>query len=161
MLSTTGCHHKHNPSVAELETTPPSLRQQIQQHGAQIIQQGTRLQIILPTDQFFRPQSTEIKSSQTETMDIIAIYLKSYLHSRPANRMITVSGYTDTVYTPEQRHQLSAQYAQVVASYLWNQGFSPRQLKVVGYGATKAIASTRTPSGSSYNRRVVIEVLPK
>ena len=151
LLSTTGCHHKNNPAVAQIESEPLSLRDQIRAEGVHVVQQGSRLQLILPTDNFFRAQSTEIKANQTATLDLIALYLKSYLQSRPTQRTIIVAGYTDTVYSKEQRRLLSQQYAEVIASYLWNNGFSQQQLKAVGYGAADSIASTLTTQGSRYN----------
>lgn len=160
-LPLTGCHHRYDPHVAHLPSKPLSLKQQITAKGAQIIEQGSRLQIVLPTDDFFEPQSTELQDDQVETLGLISVYLKSFLNTHPAAARIYVTGYTDTVFTPKERMRLSRQYAEVIASFLWSHGFSEQQLSIGAYGSDYSIASQRTAGGSQANRRVQIDVLPK
>lgn len=130
----------------------------IERQGAQVIQQGARLQIILPTDDFFRMPTTQLKSYQIDTMKLIARYLQEYAAQFEHPPKIIVYGYADTVYTRQQQTAISRQYAEVIASFLWNQGFSDKQLQVEGLGANQPVASQKTAQGSSHNRRVVIQV---
>ncbi|OGT52720.1 MAG: hypothetical protein A3F17_03405 [Gammaproteobacteria bacterium RIFCSPHIGHO2_12_FULL_41_15] len=152
---------KRNTPVAYFDPLPPTLVAELRSGGVQIVQQGSRLQLILPTDKFFRLQTIQLKEEQADTMERIALYLKYFLKNHPTSTDITVSGYTDTVYNKVERQKLSRQYAEVVASYLWNQGFNQDQLRVTGYGSQHPVASITTPRGSSYNRRVVIQVNPR
>lgn len=148
------------PPKYKVATAPASLYPLIRSAGVQVIQQGSRLQMILPVDKFFRLQSTEIKSHQISTLKQIAAYLKDYLGNYPVKPVIYVSGHTDTVFNRKDRRQLSRQYAEVVAAYLWRQGFSHQQLRVKGAGATKDIANPKSSQGAGFNRRVVIQVNP-
>lgn len=151
-------------TVDQQQLAKPAQQQQIpatekiRAQGAQIIQQGARLQIILPTDTFFRTPGTQIRTDKVETIRLIAEYLKKYSQQFKYPPAIVVSGYTDTVYNRKTREELSQQYAEVIAAFLWDQGFSHKQLKVQGKGATDTIANPKTTTGSSYNRRVVIKV---
>lgn len=138
-------------------TKQQSMTQLIENQGAQIIQQGARLQIILPTDEFFRMGSTQLKYDQIETLKLIASYLKNYSNQFEHPPLIAVSGHTDTVYNKQDQAKLSQQYAEVVASFLWNEGFSQKQLQVRGVGSTDPIGNPKTTRGSSDNRRVVIQ----
>lgn len=158
----TACSEKPRTKtpIAYFDPLPATLMAELRSSGVQIVQQGSRLQLILPTDQFFRLQTTTLKENQTATLERIALYLKYFLKNHPTSTRITVSGYTDTVYSKVMRKKLSRRYAEVIASYLWNQGFNQDQLQVTGYGANHSVASTTTSYGSSYNRRVVIQVNP-
>jgi outer membrane protein OmpA-like peptidoglycan-associated protein len=159
VLTLTACHHQSpKPSGLIIAKQPPTLVQEIRFRGAQIIQQGARLQIILPTDQFFRAASTELRGNSIKTMKLIALYLKGYLQQFHTNTPITVAGYTDQVFNKRKQYKLSHQYAQVITSYLWNQGFSQTKLRPLGFGSTHTIANPKTMRGSAYNRRVVIQV---
>lgn len=158
------CQKPASPSeLQQGKQSPPVAQQQsivaaIERQGAQVIQQGARLQIILPTDEFFRMPSTQLRSYQVDTMRLIAQYLKDYAAQFEHPPKIRVYGYTDKVYTREQQSEMSQRYAEVIASFLWNQGFSHKQLQIEGLSSTDPIASQKTTQGSSYNRRVVIQV---
>lgn len=160
LVISSGCHHKSAPKQ-DLSGKSISIRQMITDAGGIIITQGSRLQIILPTDEFFEAQSTEIIEEQLDTLELVSLYLKDFLKTHPSRQHVYVTAYTDTVYTPKQRQALSEQYAQVIASYLWSQGFSHRVLTVAGYGASYPIADQSTAAGSHANRRVQIDVLPR
>ncbi len=161
VLLLSSCAHRRQPdatTVTVKQIVPLTLPQKISSSGVQIIQQGARLQMVLPIDKFFRLQTTQIKPHQIRTLKRIAAYLKGYLQDYHVKPVITVAGFTDTVYTKRKRYQLSHQYADVVASYLWRQGFSHKQLRVQGFGATDPIANPKTAIGAGFNRRVVIQV---
>lgn len=157
VLSLTSCTKKEQSPLVITEKKV-SLADVIRDRGAQIVVQGSRLQIILPTDKFFRLQTIELKESQIDTLKLIAIYLKQFLREHHVEATIYIRGYTDTVFTKETRQSLSKQYATVVASFLWNQGFSRDQLRVQGHGAKNKVGSAKTSDGSAANRRVVIQV---
>jgi len=159
VLALTACYHPPTQSKIEVyETKDLSLSEAIRQNGAQIIKQGARLQIIIPTDKFFRAQTTQVRSHQIDTLRMIAEYLKNHLQQYQVSNVITVTGYSDTVFLKQHQYQLSRQYAEVIASYLWNQGFSQHQIRVRGAGSSNTVANPRTAPGSGANRRVIIQV---
>lgn len=130
----------------------------IRKSGVQVIQQGSRLIMVLPTDVFFVSTTTLIKDNKVKTLRMIALYLHNSIHTHHTNYPIKIYGYTDKVYGRHNRHFYSRQYAEVIASFMWRHGFAPAQMSVVGHGASHPIANNKTIDGSAYNRRVVIQV---
>lgn len=130
----------------------------IRQSGVQVIQQGSRLIMVLPTDIFFVPTTTIIRENKTPKLRMIALYLHNYTRAQYTTYPIKIYGYTDQVYQRHMRQHYSRQYAQVIASFMWRHGFRPQQMSVVGHGAKYPIANNKTIDGSAYNRRVVIRV---
>lgn len=154
----------HQPPPKAPETGPHpltpyqrSLVSEIRSSGAWVVKQGEVLQIGLPTDTFFRENTTNLKSNKLGAIDRVATLVKSYAsyYKRPR---ISVSGYTDTTFSQQTRRRVSLLYAREVAAYLWNKGVSKNWVSVRGYGSKSPIASNQTPKGSAYNRRVVIRV---
>ena len=148
----------HVTPAAQTEIRQNQLLAQIRAAGVQVIQQGTRLQMVLPVNRFFETTTTQIKPRQFTTLQRLSRYVQTYTQQYPTRYPIKVYGYTDRVYARKHRKYLSTQYAQVIAAFLWDHGFSSNQLRVTGYGALRPIASERTPRGAAYNRRVVIQV---
>lgn len=143
------------------ELVPPNqqdLLSEIEAANVQVIQQGSRLQIILPTDHFFKWTTTNIKDSKIPVLQMIALYLHNFASSHTTHYPIKISAYTDTVYMRSYRRELSNQYAEVIAAFMWSRGFSPKEMQVVGYGALYPLASNVTARGSAFNRRVMIQI---
>lgn len=167
LLSLTACTHQPPQmipySMMEMDTQLSADQQEallglIRKSGVQVIQQGSRLIMVLPADTFFVPTTAIVKDSKVPKLRLIALYLHNYIRKNYTQFPIKIYGYTDTVYKRTVRHHYSNQYAQVIASFMWRHGFRPAQMSVVGHGAKYPIASNRTAEGSAYNRRVVIQV---
>lgn len=166
-ISLTACTHYpvHGTTYTTLQqdhrVTRPinyDLLHAMNEGDVQIISQGSRLQLLLPIDKFFKPGTTEVKEYRVPTIQLVSLYLHNYIHTHHTRFPINVFAYTDDVPNYADRYAYSKQYAQVVASYLWGYGFTPRQLHAVGFGAENPIASNATAAGSAYNERVVIQV---
>jgi len=155
----TACHKPPPAATGPHPLTPyqQSLVSEIRASGAQVIKQGERLQIVMPTDRFFRLQTVHLRRHKMPTMDRIATLVRSYASFYRKPRIL-VAGYTDTVFDRQTRKVLSLQYARIVASYLWGRGVPHRLARVRGYAARQPIASNKTVKGSAYNRRVVIRI---
>lgn len=157
----TACHQQP-PEVIKTVSynafTPAqtAMVKRIQASGAQVIKQGQRVMIVIPTDKYFVYQSTSLRHSRLASMHTIAHFLKSYANGNYRHASIRVYGFTDKVFAQKSRVALSKQYARVVAAFLWNAGIPQHRIIVRGLGAKRAIASYRTVSGSAYNRRVEI-----
>ena len=159
-LAVAACHQSPPMSVSECHDLTPyqkSVVSDLRHSGVQVVKQGAVLQIVIPTDKFFRSQTTKLRRSRVEAIESVAALVKSYIASYRHPR-IRVSGYTDTVFSRASRIELSAQYAKVVAAYLWNNGVPERWVRVKGYGARYPIATNRTPVGAAFNRRVVVRI---
>lgn len=162
-LILTACHKPPPPLPAPPAGPHPltphqkSLVSQIRQSGAKVVKQGEVLQIVMPTDTFFRRGTTRLKSNKIGAVKRMAYLVKSYIAPYRHPR-VSVTGYTDKIFAHKTRKQLSTRYAREVAAYLWHRGVSQRWVRVRGAGASSPIASNRTPRGSAYNRRVVVRV---
>ncbi len=139
-------------------TEQTSLLATIKNRGVQVITQGSRIQFVLFRNKFFVATTQNIKSTEFDTLKLISLYIHNYAHSHLINYPIKVYGYTGTTYNRDTRMEKSRQYAQVVASFMWNYGFSPQQLSVVGHGAKHPIAENQTSVGNGFNNRTVIQV---
>ncbi len=135
------------------------LAKKVKRAGGRVMKLGDDLLIVLPTDRFFSPQTTQIKPSKLSTMKRVALLTKSY-GKRFSRASIRVSGFTDKVFDHKTRKAISLQYARVVSSYLWNANIPASRIFIKGYGARKSIASNRYPAGTAMNRRVEIRINP-
>ncbi len=158
----TACQKKPLPQPEKAIYRPYNVKQQhllaqMRSAGVQEIKQGDKVILVIPTDRFFQPQTTQLKHRRKKTMKAIAEFVKSYasFYARPR---IYVYGYTDTVFSRKTRRELSKQYAKVVAAYLWNSKIPVKWVSVKGFGDQYPIASNRYPAGSVYNRRVMIVI---
>lgn len=156
-LVLTACHKPPSPPQGVHPLTPyqRKLVSEIRSSGAKVIKQAGVLQIVLPTDRFFRRGTTQLKSHKRYAVSRVATLVKNYSASY-AHPRITVTGYTDQVFARKTQKKLSLQYAREIAAYLWHRGVSG--VRVYGAGAGSPIASNRTVRGAAYNRRVVVQV---
>ncbi|MDF1654257.1 MAG: OmpA family protein [Coxiellaceae bacterium] len=126
---------------------------ELHKQGVGVIEVGSTLTLILPTDCFFLNTSTEMKPYRKRTMILIAKLVKTYPQTP-----ITVSGHTDIVYTRQQQQKNSFYYARAVAAYLWNHGVSMRYVRVIPDSAKVNVSTNKNPRGAADNRRVEIYI---
>jgi len=157
-LSITACSHRPTHTAApQFRASNPdsqSLVTDLRNNGIAVVQQGQRLQLVLSTDRIFGATSMQVKPSQVANLRRVADLIKLY----GPKATIQVRGYTAELQNRSGRKVTSTQYAQAVASFLWNDGVSKHRMKINGYGKAQPIASNMTPQGSAYNRRVEILV---
>jgi outer membrane protein OmpA-like peptidoglycan-associated protein len=72
-----------------------------------------------------------------------------------------IGGHTDGIGSASYNTKLSKQRAQAIVDYLVSKGANRNNLKIVGYGEDKPIATNETLEGRSMNRRVEIKLLSK
>jgi len=72
---------------------------------------------------------------------------------------IEISGHTDNDGQASKNLSLSKARAKSVETYLLSKGAKPAQMKALGFGQTKPIATNTTPEGKAENRRVEFKVL--
>ena len=78
----------------------------------------------------------------------------------PANTVLEIAGYTDSVGDPAANLTLSQQRADAVRSELVRNGVASSMLVAKGYGDAKPIASNDSAEGRFRNRRIEYHVLP-
>jgi OmpA-OmpF porin, OOP family len=82
---------------------------------------------------------------------------KSWLDKYPTS-MITVTGHTDLVGTPDYNQSLSLKRAQVIEKYLEAQGISSDRIITESKGEFQPIADYITSEGRAKNRRTEISI---
>ena len=103
---------------------------------------------------FFETAKYDLKKESYPELNRLADFLK-----QNPNVKVEISGHTDNVGSDEYNKNLSQQRANTVKKYLISQGCNSEQLKAVGYGETKPIASNNTEEGKAQNRRVEFRVI--
>jgi len=102
----------------------------------------------------FNTGTADLTPESLTTLDMVS----AILVENP-KLQIEVSGHTDNQGNPAYNLRLSTHRANAVMKYLVSKGAKPEQLKALGFGQTKWIASNITPEGRAENRRVEFKVL--
>lgn len=118
---------------------------------------GSSLRIILDSGVVFDFNQAMLNAESIVKLDGIVVQIQSYPDSR-----ITVTGHTDDKGSDEYNMRLSQQRADAVRSYLF--AHSSRQakpdIKAIGYGELRPVATNSTETGRQLNRRVEIIITP-
>lgn len=139
-----------NMAVQERE-----LNQQLAGSGAQIVNTGNDLRVILPEGVTFPTGSAVVNSSFLPALREVARSLRNHPYST-----VRVVGHTDTVGTAAYNQQLSEDRASSVARILIGDGVSSSRLTYAGRGYYEPVASNATAAGRAQNRRVEIVITP-
>ena len=73
-------------------------------------------------------------------------------------QIIVVTGHTDAQGAKKANKALSQKRAQAVVSYLEKKGINKNNLKAIGYGEEKPVATNSTTKGRALNRRIEFTV---
>jgi outer membrane protein OmpA-like peptidoglycan-associated protein len=85
--------------------------------------------------------------------------LSVFLESQVATR-VRIESHTDSGVDETANQLLTQQQAEVVVTYLAQQGLDRARMEIVGYGSRMPIDTNRTPDGRTRNRRIEIYVIP-
>ncbi len=114
--------------------------------------------VTLPNEILFDSGKADLKKSSITELD----HIQSVLQSRYGGKQIDVAGHTDTDPIKKSKWkdnwELSSQRALTVTRYLINRGIDEEDIRAVGCGETRPVASNATASGKARNRRVEIVV---
>lgn len=94
-------------------------------------------------------EATLLSESKTELTRVAQLIIT-------AQKNIEISGHSDTTGSPDHNQQISEERANAVRDYLISLGCNPEQIKAIGYGSSKPIATNTTLQGRQKNRRVEI-----
>ncbi|MCP1328039.1 OmpA family protein, partial [Halomonas sp. 707D4] len=70
---------------------------------------------------------------------------------------VSIEGHTDSVGSAEYNRNLSQRRAESVASYLAQRGVPASDMRSIGYGEERPIATNETDEGRAQNRRVELD----
>ena len=109
----------------------------------------------------FSSGKASLKSSTSKELD----HIQSVLSSQYAGKQVDVIGHTDSDPIKKSKWkdnwELSAQRALSVTRYLVEHGFAQGQIRAVGCGEARPVASNENSAGKAKNRRVEIVVYIK
>ncbi len=132
-----------------------SARKQFSSSEAEVYQQGEKLLIRLKAMNF--PSGR----AELPAASLALLAKVKDVASELNPEAVLVEGHTDSVGTAQANNKLSQARAQAVATYLENNGIQANHVEAVGHGFQKPIATNKTSSGRSQNRRVDVIVTPK
>jgi len=98
------------------------------------------------------------KADLTDELKLNLAEIAGILKSLLTESKIEIEGHTDNVGTAASNKKLSEQRANAVLNYLVERGVNKKQLKAIGYGLSKPVASNDTPEGQAKNRRVELVI---
>jgi len=114
--------------------------------------------VTLPNAILFDSGQATLKKATSTELD----HIQSVLESKYSGRQIDVVGHTDSDPIKKSKWkdnwELSAQRALTVARYLIQRGIANDNIRAVGCGESRPIASNATAIGKAKNRRVEIVV---
>ncbi len=132
-----------------------ALRQQMANTPVDVERRGENIVLVFPDNITFASGSSQVKPEFMSALDQVAQSLQQYPDTH-----IQIAGFTDNVGSPSANQRLSEDRAFRVRDYLSNRGIAVQRMSVVGYGASRPIASNDTAAGRAKNRRVEITIQP-
>ncbi len=142
--SYSGAPNQHDNMIAELE-----------KFGMQVVQQGNRVAVIIPSINFFSPQKNMLFENKGHDLLALAAFVKTYRHST-----VRVIGFSDDIGTPTDQYYRARNQAEVVAAFLWRGGVPLAQTttQILGSSTIGKVAADTTPTGRTANQRVEVWV---
>lgn len=103
----------------------------------------------------FETDSVELSATAMEELDRITDYV---LLDKIVSE-VRIEGHTDNIHTRRYNRKLSRKRAEAVRDYLLNKQVPAKLIKMVSFGEGKPLASNRTETGRSRNRRVLVSII--
>ncbi len=104
---------------------------------------------------FFDFDKTEIK--EDPPIDARVAEFKTWLEKYPSS-VLTITGHTDFIGTPEYNYKLGLERANSVRKYLEAKGLPPEKMVVDSKGEDEPLATQITSKGRAMNRRTVVKI---
>lgn len=176
VLSLCGCSHpcdkylKYPPKIPPVRyIVPPKpislfqLREYylclLERYGVQVIRLGQTWKIILPSDDLFDNDTTQMKSTYKPILKIVTAFLRTY-----SKITVKVSAFTDqeanesvSKFGTTISQDLTRRQAEEVSRYLAYHCINARLIYGEGQGGDDPVAWPGSPAGRYLNRRVEID----
>ncbi len=139
----------------QMENQERELRQSLAGSGADVVNNGSDLRVILPEAVTFAFGSAVVNDSFRDSLARVSASLR-----RHPNSSVRVVGHTDNVGSATYNDQLSRERALAVARILISNGTGAERITYMGRGFREPITSNATAAGRALNRRVEIIITP-
>lgn len=120
-------------------------------NGVQVIRVGDDVKIILPSDRFFYPQSSNFNPNYFPLLNEVALLLDSF-----DKISVRIAAYSGDSGDWRRNLALTRVQARTMMNYFVNAGIDARLIYAVGCGNAMPIAPEDSAVGQSMNRRVEI-----
>lgn len=120
-------------------------------NGVQVIRVGDDVKIILPSDRFFYPQSSNLNPNYFPLLSEVAELLDSF-----DKISVRIAAYSGDEGDWRRNLSLTRLQAHTMLNYFVNAGIDARLVYAVGCGNAMPIATEESAVGQSMNRRVEI-----
>jgi outer membrane protein OmpA-like peptidoglycan-associated protein len=101
----------------------------------------------------FEPGKAVLTPAGRATLDHLLVTLKRYPHAK-----VRIEGYTDSDGDSASNLALSRARAKTVRLYFIHHGIRDANLRAIGFGENRPVASNRTAGGKAKNRRIELKV---
>ncbi len=128
------------------------IRRHVHARGIVTARQGNLIDVVIENDLLFAGDGGVAGDNVLEPL---AAILRGYAHTA-----VAVSGYTDTVGTPEQNLAVSQKRARAVADALVHEGVPAARVSAQGFGETHLRVRTGDDKKEPRNRRIEIQLRP-
>lgn len=125
----------------------------IERFQGHVFQYGDQIKIIIPTQDLYEKGSAEFTPKADAIMNDLAALLMPY-----RNKPISIHAYSDNLKAQKNSMSLTTSQAQGLANRLWQKGFNPENLNVMGMGKQSPVSNNWSEKGRSLNRRLEITV---
>ncbi len=132
-----------------------TLRDKLENRGANIIVLGDHIMIVIPSARIFDAYSSTIKPRAYSTLDLLASYVNSF-----TKMLVKIAVYTDDTGSNQVDMALSNQQAQQLERYLVKTGIDARVLYATGLGGTHLVTTNcQAWDNDNYRIEVTLEKL--
>lgn len=111
----------------------------------------------MPKDLLIYFEFDDSRFNPDPQIDSSIAVLKKWMEKYP-DFVLTVTGHTDFIGTPEYNHNLGLERAGVVGEYLVKQGIAVDKMITGSMGKEQPVASNITRQGREMNRRTVVAI---
>ncbi len=140
---------------AQLDAQEAELNRSLAGSGAQVVNNGDAISVILPENVTFPFGSAVVNTGFYAPLAAVADNLQ-----RHPNSTVRVVGHTDNVGSAAYNDGLSTERALAVSRILIRDGLQSGRLTYAGQGFRQPIATNATAEGRAMNRRVEIFITP-
>jgi len=135
-----------------IDVVSPKIVQKESEKTADLCQENLQ-KALLGKKITFAHNKTNIEEESHKLLDNVAEVIQ-----KCPKVVLTITGHTDSDGSENYNKRLSSKRVASVKAYLLEKGVAPKEIKSIGYGASKPIADNTTPEGKAKNRRIEFNV---